>query len=416
VADEAAVRGGNATEIDEIVTDASRSLRAGLSIAGQRGGHPGALKTLVRSRWPFVDAIDRLFQAPKVNLGVADALRKFDLAIQNKVVTHEELQERTYQMRLFPRREIVSDMVRFSRSPFCGMRPFMLLVERVAAGARDEPCGGTAHKKCSLDFVEGGPHIGDCTLWAAAALEQAGLSAFAVGYEPLPDASALFRESVLANRWDGRVVVVPQALAPKDDDFVTLAYYPGHNGEGTTVRAAATAHCGRHCTGFQQIPTVSLDNSWPALRPAALEILKLSVNGEELNALRGARALLSKRKVCSVLLHVTKVQRGYETAIEAGSGTTGATPFSKELWELLQGVGGLEVSLHLDYSPSAAGSISDTRPRPSTKLLNGALDLDNIFGNPSTSQGYIVARQVDVSKDSACIGSRALKHWTEVFK
>merc|ERR1712187_231733 len=92
---------------------------------------------------------------------------------------------------------------------------------------------------------------------------------------------------------------------------VTLAYFPGHNGEGTTVRAAADSHCGTFCAGFSQIPTVSLDASWPALRPAPLEVLKLSVNGEELNALRGARALLSRRQVCSVLVHVTKTKRGW---------------------------------------------------------------------------------------------------------
>ena len=46
------------------------------------------------------------------------------------------LATKSFRMRIFPRREIVSDMIRFSRLPFCGMRPFMRLVERVAAGER----------------------------------------------------------------------------------------------------------------------------------------------------------------------------------------------------------------------------------------------------------------------------------------
>jgi FkbM family methyltransferase len=418
LADAAAVRGGG-KEWHEIFMDASHALRAGLVIAGRPGGSPGALSTLVRSHWPFLDAMDKLFQSPEIILGVSDTINKF-MRRELKSSSQDNHDQKTYKMRLFPHREIVSDMVRFSKSPFCGMRPFLRLVERVAAGAGDQPCLGG--RKCSLDFVEGGPHIGDCTLFAAAALEVAGLSPFGVGYEPLPDASALFRESVLANRWDGRVVVVPQALAAKDGDFVTLAFYPGHNGEGTTVRAATTAHCGNNCAGFKRIATVSLDSTWPALRPAALDILKLSVNGEELNALRGARALLSRRKVCSVMVHVTKVQRGYTDSKpapqpEAVGGSTASsafdTSFSSEFWELLNGVGGMEVSLHLD---AIDGATSTDPPRPSTRLLTSASELDNVFGKPSTSQDYIVARQVDVAKDSACSGSRALEHWNEVFE
>merc|ERR1712125_23257 len=165
-------------------------------------------------------------------------------------------------------------------------------------------------------------------------------------------------------------------------------------GEGTTVRAGAgLAHCGNHCAGYKKIPTVSLDSTWPALRPAALEILKLSVNGEELNALRGARALLSRRKVCSVLVHVTKAQRGYsdtgadapQKAAGAAASTAVASSFSSEFWELLNGVGGLEVSLHLD---SIDGMNTDTRPRPSTRLLNSALEIDEIFSGASWAQDY----------------------------
>eukprot|EP00959_Pyramimonas_sp_CCMP1952_P283663 5929619-Pyramimonas_sp.AAC.1 len=62
-------------------------------------------------------------------------------------------------------------MIRFVRTPFCGMRPFLLLIERIAASASTAP--GV------LTFVEGGPHVGDCTLWAAAALESAGTTFFA---------------------------------------------------------------------------------------------------------------------------------------------------------------------------------------------------------------------------------------------
>merc|ERR1719428_1097827 len=340
---DAAAMGGRGTEWHELLLTASDALRTGLVSEGHAEGQPGSLTTLIYSRWPLLEMIERLFQTPVVTLSVPDTIRRVLRREPEGNLMHMGIQSHSYQMRIFPHREIVSDMVRYSRVPFCGMRPFMSLVERVGAGASRVQCGGDV--RCSLDFAEGGPHLGDCALWAVAVLEGAGVPSFAVGYEPLPDASSLFRESVLANKWDGQVVVVPKALAAKDGETVTLAYYPGHNGEGTTVRAGAGAHCGKHCDGFLKIPTVTLDYSWPALRPQALEVLKLSVNGEELSTIRGARMLLSKRQVCSVMMHVTKAQRGWQdgsSKTESGAASENKDTgqwFSSELWRLLSETG-----------------------------------------------------------------------------
>jgi len=261
---------------------------------------------------------------------------------------------------------------------------------------------------CPLSFVEGGPHVGDCTLWATAALEAVGLPSFAVAYEPLPDASSLFRDSVRANAWDHRIHVIPEALAATDGELVRLAYFPGHNGEGTTVRAASSAHCGENCAGFSEIPTVTLDASWPAQRPAPLDVLKLSVNGEELNVLRGARALLSKRQVCSAMVHVTKAQRGF-------SDPPGATANAASMWELLTTTGGFEVSLHLDEDLTSQVRKDDPRPRPQTHRLRTAGDLQAVLTEASSPHDYIVARQVNLKEGAPCADSLALRHWNEVF-
>jgi len=428
LADASAVAGRDG-ERHVLLRAAGRALRAGLRSVGQLPGSPGALMALLRSRWPLVDFMDRLFQAPNIDLVVADTIRGF---LDRQPVARlagpdpQTGAPWSFRMRLFPQREIVSDMVRFSRTPFCGMRPFLLLVERVAAAAGAGDCvtkGASGDARCGLDFVEGGPHLGDCTLWASAALQSAGLAPFAAAYEPLPDASALFRESVLTNRWDGRVVVVPRALAARDGETVNLAYFPGHNGEGTTVRASEGLHCGENCAGYASIPTVTLDASWPALRPAPLEVLKLSVNGEELNVLRGARALLSKRQVCSVLVHVAKARRGW--ADFAQEATTGASAFSSEFWDLLTDTGGLEVSLHLDRDLTDQVH-DDPRPRPSTRRIDSATELDDIFREPAFPHDYLVARQPPRSlagwespdrgeATAHCARSLALRHWAEVF-
>merc|ERR1712194_769599 len=82
--------------------------------------------------------------------------------------------------------------------------------------------------------------------------------------QALQDASALFRLSVLANRWEGRVVVVPKALADSAEGFTKLVHHPGHNGEATL--SSIFHNCGTGCVGHTAIPRMSLDASWPVLR------------------------------------------------------------------------------------------------------------------------------------------------------
>merc|ERR1712032_34460 len=139
---------------------------------------------------------------------------------------------------------------------------------------------------------------------------------------------------------------------------------------------------------------------WPALRPAPLDVLKLSVNGEELNALRGARALLSRRQVCSTLVHVVKAQRGWADRPLGAESEQHA--FSTELWDLLTETGGLEVSLHLDEDRTRQVSQDDGRQRPSTQRIRSASDLDAIFKRDASPHDYIVARQIQVAPDSPC--------------
>lgn len=396
---------GHSGDREKFLRMGSEALQAGLLSASGSGG--GALLTLVRSPWPIVDSVDRHFQVPYMDLTVNSVIRRALKQEPFGRLAEPGAERHTFRMMIFPRREIVSDMIRFSRLPFCGMLPFMHLVERIAA-ARADAC---QEFNCSLSFVEGGPHLGDCTLWATAAFDAVGIHSFAVAYEPLPDASSLFRESVRANSWDSRVNVVPRALAAEDGETVRLAYYPGHNGESTTVRAAA-AHCGDHCAGFSEIPTITLDHSWPSLRPARLDILKLSVNGEELNVLRGSRKLLARRQVCSILVHVTKAARGFN---DAAGGNAEGNDFSREMWDLLTQTAGMEVWLHLDKDLTGQVAEDDLRERPQTRQLHAAADLAAVLGRSASPHDYLISRQSNLTQSSPCADSLALRHWDEVF-
>merc|ERR1711924_171772 len=205
------------------------------------------------------------------------------------------------------------------------------------------------------------------------------------------------------------------ALSDSAEGFTKLVHHPGHNGEATL--ASIFKQCGTDCVGHTSIPRVSLDASWPVLRAGVMEILKLSVNSEELDTMRGARSLLSKRQVCTVMMHVGKVQLGWQdhsihSWVEQGDGQNLST-FSTELWSLFQD-GAIDLALHLDID--VTGQIKgDPRPRPDTTMLNSPAELDAVFQAPVFAHDYLVARQRE-DADSPCQGSHALRHFNSMFK
>jgi hypothetical protein len=145
-----------------------------------------------------------------------------------------------------------------------------------------------------------------------------------------------------------------------------------------------------------------------------MEILKLSVNGEELNVMRGARSLLSKRKVCVVMMHVAKVQLGWE---DLKGGAAQRAEFSSELWGLLKD-GAMDLALHLDEDVTGQ-TAGDTRQRPETRVLRSPDELNAVFQGPIYHHDYLVARQrMDsvAGAESPCQESFALDHFNAMFK
>eukprot|EP00397_Hematodinium_sp_SG-2012_P016328 GEMP01016656.1.p1 GENE.GEMP01016656.1~~GEMP01016656.1.p1 ORF type:complete len:430 (+),score=97.80 GEMP01016656.1:1072-2361(+) len=192
---------------------------------------------------------------------------------------------------VFPHREMASDAVRFEGRPFCSLRLFVDLLDFM------DPL------KHAL-IVEGGAHIGDCTLIAAHKLPHARIIAF----EPMRDAHELFRRSVVANRWDDRVSVVRKALS--DGQYhVLVSHYPGRS-----AASSASPHHANYCRETEE--ACVLHNTSTTTLTAALhglgmvDVMKLSLEGLEMQALRGARAFLSARRLCVLLMNGWNVWLG----------------------------------------------------------------------------------------------------------
>ena len=76
---------------------------------------------------------------------------------------------------LLPYREMASVTARTSRTPFCGLAPWIVYIESfVNSCHKDNPDRAANNCPDRFTFLEGGAHMGDCTLWAAGVFRAAG--------------------------------------------------------------------------------------------------------------------------------------------------------------------------------------------------------------------------------------------------
>eukprot|EP00397_Hematodinium_sp_SG-2012_P024225 GEMP01025224.1.p2 GENE.GEMP01025224.1~~GEMP01025224.1.p2 ORF type:complete len:212 (+),score=36.89 GEMP01025224.1:1412-2047(+) len=173
-----------------------------------------------------------------------------------------------------------------------------------------------------------------------------------IAYEPLDNASQLFRLSALENSLE--VTVRTAALGDRTISATTdLWYYSGRNGQATMTAFGKRAD-GQHI--IRDIPKVSLDDDFA--EHEEIGVLKLSVNGAEVETLRGARRLLSRRQICLVMMHVKKVVMGHESDPE----------FSSSLQNSLEGY---DINYYRERSKTSPG-------RP-LRLVHNSTELNDIL-------------------------------------
>lgn len=273
--------------------------------------------------------------------------------------------EAFFTMRLLVTPEVISDGIRHALSPVCGMAPFIGLVVNMAtaAAAAERPCPAGGARRCRLSVLEGGANLGGCLIWAASALKTVDGFLSSVALEPMLRAAELFELSVLEGGFAQNVHMERRALTAPGVTYSTLRYIPGRHGN-----AALEAHTHSGCPDGdvpqpdwcvdEAVEATTVDEAWTRRfgRAQQLDVLKLNVNGEELNALRGARSLLSRRGVCVVMMHVFKMQYAVRKELEVlhdgGQGRAVAMArvrrFSNEVFHLLGGEGRMEIFLHLE--------------------------------------------------------------------
>lgn len=149
-----------------------------------------------------------------------------------------------------------------------------------------EACRG---RTCVLDV---GAHVGLVTLPAAAVMAPGGrLYAF----EPA-DANAGILRRHLALNGAGNVELVQALVGAADADAVDFYESLGPHGQNAVVLKGDKTLIGEH-GGYRRArhPQVSLDG-FCAARTAAPEIIKIDVEGAEIDVLRGARDVIMRHK------------------------------------------------------------------------------------------------------------------------
>ena len=116
-----------------------------------------------------------------------------------------------------------------------------------------------------------------------------------VAFEPDASAARALRRHIRLNRVRAHIEVVP-ALVGADDGASVLAQR-----ERSFVSSAATLYLSAE-TSYQVVPRVSLDSA--LVDYPSVAVLKIDVEGYELDVLKGARRLLAERKPRFIMVEV----------------------------------------------------------------------------------------------------------------
>ncbi|MBD1862623.1 MULTISPECIES: FkbM family methyltransferase [Trichocoleus] len=132
-------------------------------------------------------------------------------------------------------------------------------------------------------LIDVGANFGLHTLYAAKAVGPQGC---VFAFEPVPTNLNLLRRNVAINHVQQQVKIIPKAVSNSTDLFLDFFVPP----ETVAVTASLSAESTQSQTKIQ-VANVRLDDFWPPLN-LPVNLIKIDVEGAELEVLRGAEQLL----------------------------------------------------------------------------------------------------------------------------
>jgi FkbM family methyltransferase len=139
-------------------------------------------------------------------------------------------------------------------------------------------------------ILECGAHHGFTTILLA---NWAGEMGQVVAFEVSPSSVRILQENILHNGLQARVHVEPKAVGPRNDGFLNFS-----------DESAPFALVGQQVSAVR-VPMVCLD-SYKHLKPT---LIKIDIEGYEIDALEGARQILESRPKLAIEVHVDMLPR-----------------------------------------------------------------------------------------------------------
>ncbi|CAD7959207.1 unnamed protein product [Amoebophrya sp. A120] len=297
--------------LEDILSDGTRTRKAATSASRSlrlRGFPlPDILRKLLYTSININGILAQLSQCRRV--WVSDGGRKEPgYSKPSNHLVQQARPPRYFRMQVFPHRELASSYIRYKKEPFCNMDPFREILQTVSA---DEP----------LRISEGGAHLGDCALLAASLLPTARITAI----EPLPDASFLLQNSVLLNErldFPNRLHVVKAALDDGTVRKLQLTHLPGRSASASANDGNYVWNCNKntpeHLCRRHDVEVLKLDEVIDFAH-----VVKLSIQGNEIAALRGSSELMQRFDVCSWFFYFGKVNLGTRVVVKVDTTTSG---------------------------------------------------------------------------------------------
>jgi FkbM family methyltransferase len=141
------------------------------------------------------------------------------------------------------------------------------------------------HLKPGDTFIDAGANIG---VFSVLAGKQVGNTGRVLAIEMMPATAALLRHNLALNQLQS-ATVIEKALSSRTGDTVSAHFVEGHYGMASVVRPSGSV------TQMIEVQTITLDDVTADIDRIAL--IKMDLEGAELDALKGARNTLAKTQI-----------------------------------------------------------------------------------------------------------------------
>ena len=148
-------------------------------------------------------------------------------------------------------------------------------------------------------FIDLGAHIGLFTLLAARSVGEEGR---VYAFEPTPTTRAVLERNISANGLEERITVAPLAVS-REPGVATFLVYDQSQGNSIALEGDAPSNAQRLDVEVTSLDVYFAERGWPRV-----DLIKMDIEGQELNALEGMRELAKRNPGLRLIFEYHRAQ------------------------------------------------------------------------------------------------------------